>query len=420
MKSEALLFEECKLKVAEKSNLGQIKDWNFYHFKRLNEQIHESTQILISPRTLRRIYGKDASIINYTPQIETKNALAKFLGYSNWNDYLISNGAKESTLNINYKKNKPKKFLHYLIYSLMFIVFCAILFFILSKNSDYSSIRFYSNDSIGESPLNVTFIYNISKIKTNNIYIDYDYQKGKYLLSKDNNKLNHSYKYSGIYNPKIIISDKIIKVQKIIVFSKGWEGIILDDQSLYNVRLWNDSTSNGIMQISKDEIDFIGSRLNKKELWSKFLNFKDYNISLDNLTYEARVKGDFEHPENKCSNLRISLIGSNNKIQLVFSKQGCLNYIQVKISDIFLNGENFELPKFQIDISNWHLFKIITNNKRTEIYLDNKKINIFNYSQLMGKLYGLEFKIQDRGAVDWVKVKDNKSGIEFFDDFTNN
>jgi hypothetical protein len=41
----------------------------------------------ISPDTLKRLFGKTKTYRSYNPQLETKNALALFIGYEGWEDF---------------------------------------------------------------------------------------------------------------------------------------------------------------------------------------------------------------------------------------------------------------------------------------------------------------------------------------------
>ncbi len=66
---------------------GKSAYWKDNDFQKLSNRIHDSAKISISVPTLKRLFGRIKTHENYNPQIETKNAVAIFLGYEDWQHF---------------------------------------------------------------------------------------------------------------------------------------------------------------------------------------------------------------------------------------------------------------------------------------------------------------------------------------------
>src|SRR4028119_1776882 len=89
--SEVMYISKCLRLIEQKVNRGSSKDWTSENYKRLQKLIFEASGITLSTHTLERLYGKLKTHNEYKPQAETKNALARFLGYADWDTFKIEN-----------------------------------------------------------------------------------------------------------------------------------------------------------------------------------------------------------------------------------------------------------------------------------------------------------------------------------------
>lgn len=84
-----------KLKQSTESSLSR-KIVSSSDFERLSDAVFKKTNVLISPTTLKRIWGyiKDGS----SPRISTLSAIAAFLGYNDFHDFLKSHAEQDESL----------------------------------------------------------------------------------------------------------------------------------------------------------------------------------------------------------------------------------------------------------------------------------------------------------------------------------
>ena len=91
MYPEYKLVQKCLQAIEQQLGWGEATQWHNDVYIELSERIHKDTQVLLSPTTLKRVWGR----VNYSsaPSITTLNTLAKFAGYHNWREF--KNQAKE-------------------------------------------------------------------------------------------------------------------------------------------------------------------------------------------------------------------------------------------------------------------------------------------------------------------------------------
>ena len=75
-------------RVEEKTGWGNSDEWTNYNFSLLSEEIKNATGKRISDSTLKRIFGKKKTNSSfYNPHIYTKNILAQYTAYQNWDEF---------------------------------------------------------------------------------------------------------------------------------------------------------------------------------------------------------------------------------------------------------------------------------------------------------------------------------------------
>ncbi|CAA9224262.1 MAG: hypothetical protein AVDCRST_MAG56-615 [uncultured Cytophagales bacterium] len=87
MSEELIYLTRCCRLIEAKWQRGESKFWKNGDYQKLSELVSTSSRISISPDTLKRLFGKTKTYRSYNPQIETKNALAIFIGYEGWEDF---------------------------------------------------------------------------------------------------------------------------------------------------------------------------------------------------------------------------------------------------------------------------------------------------------------------------------------------
>jgi hypothetical protein len=118
-------LKKCISLIGEKTGWGPYENWTHTHFVDLSRQIFEKSGVLVSVSSLKRIFGKIAS--QHEPQRETRNALAKFLDYDDWDDFTRNNPLVFDDQKIN-KKRSFKTLLVFIIFAVLIISSLFLLY----------------------------------------------------------------------------------------------------------------------------------------------------------------------------------------------------------------------------------------------------------------------------------------------------
>ncbi len=107
---EKEIIHRCLELVAAKANRNSVADWTDGNFIELSEAIELETGFAISRNTLKRLFGRMRTELDYRPQRETRNALAMYAGYKDWDGFKIyfeSIKKEETIAEVQVDEGKP-------------------------------------------------------------------------------------------------------------------------------------------------------------------------------------------------------------------------------------------------------------------------------------------------------------------------
>lgn len=214
----------CLNEIEKKLGWGTSSSWKDSDYIELARLISEATQISISSHTLKRLFGKITYNENYNPQRATKNALAIYLGYSDWKSYV-------SSLKVQSARPPSKSYSNSVKWTLgIFLAFLALsLFFIFSEEkAERETYSFSVQVPEGKVPYTVSIDYDISQLKGDSLYADFNFLHptlGTQIkkLNKNRNLYNYTYQIPGQYSISLLKNGNEIDSVKILAKSNGWE-----------------------------------------------------------------------------------------------------------------------------------------------------------------------------------------------------
>ena len=156
--------------------------------------------------------------------METKNALAQFIGYDGWFDFIGYYDKKKS------QKTHKKGTSRYLIAAIIVVVTIFLLFRLVSSDKNQSvkphDIRFKAINPIGPIPHTVKFKYNI-KNSEDSFKVNFGVMSSEYTgLKKDKTEVYNAYQTSGVQTVRVFQNDVVVDSVQVTTLSKGWESQI--------------------------------------------------------------------------------------------------------------------------------------------------------------------------------------------------
>jgi hypothetical protein len=392
--------------------------------------IYEETSISISPQTLKRLFGKVKYKDEYTAQPATKDALARFINYPDWDAFVKYEAHSLHKISLFLKK---KSFGNYSNMKLIILFIAALLtisLLVIIIEIKSTIFTFNAENVTGNVPHTASFHLNISKLKAKDVYIDFDQNEAEVgttgeLLDKNLTLINHCFESPGYYNVRLLTRGKVLASAKIHVLSEGWTSYYFNDDN-FSLRKFVFGLEKKVQETGDDSILYISpTELNNKGFngntvyYLEHLIYKDFHVSADNCRFEARYRNNSEIGGKSCYDVEFRIVGENGLASVILVQKGCYRWSEITIGENQLNGKYNDLTFLSADLSSWNTMKIIINNNKASIINNSDTIYTTNYNQQLGMIKGIRFVTKGSGAFDYVRLYDNRGELLFEDNFGN-
>jgi hypothetical protein len=418
--NESVYLKHCLKAIIDRQKWGDPSTWTGSNFNRLSEELFQVSGISISHRTLRRIFGKDMYRENHNPQIDTKNALSILLGYENWDDFIRNYEINEKDTPLSSYGSASRRSINSKAVLLILLAIAVIgtgihLFLNRETKVDLDLLNFRVVEKSGYIPFSATFKFDLSHIKSDNIVFKAGGGQDSIRLSKEDTTIIKTLKVPQYRSFSIKVDGKVVSTVKVLAKSNEWETGFIDRSNYYPVKA--SLNTPGLLSVDQNEFLALKNVMNTKENWLKFQKYEDYNVSTDNLRFEAKIRGDSALTEIKCHNTSITLISKNSRINLNFTQKGCEQYALLHIGDQKMDGVKHNLSGLITDIRNWHIYKIEFKQNKISISIDDGPKTTFTYEGTLGPLYGIWVKNRGLGMMDYIKLYDLGGKEIYVNDF---
>ena len=398
------LIKKCLLQIEEKLEWGSSDTWHNEVFLELSNTVQDQTNVLLSPTTLKRVWGK----VNYNsnPSINTLNTLAQFSGYLNWRDFKNNYESKPIV-------NKVVKFPYsrLKILGVTLVLAVSIASFIIGMRSkvienikhDFANVTFSSRSVASGLPNSVVFDFDLKGIISDSIYIQQFWDKTKTIkINAHQSQATGQYYYPGYYRAKLLVDGVIGKEHDLFIKSKGWLGTIEYEPI---PKYFNELSFKHILKLPESAQNEISQQ--DKPLVSSFHYVDDLGeISGDNFLLDTSIRNAYNDKWAVCSSSRIVILGTKGAMIIPFSIPGCVSEIGLMMNDVYLSGKEHDLSMFGTDLSQFNKIKVRVEDKKVSVVLNGKKIYSGKYNATMGNVVGLRYRFLGAGEVNHLILKD--------------
>ncbi|MGJ1438153.1 MULTISPECIES: hypothetical protein [Sphingobacterium] len=397
-------IDRCKLLIEEKLGWENSSSWQSQDFENLSEQIFVETNTIISSSTLKRIWGK----VQYKsrPNISTLDALSRFIGYSNWRDFVKSLPRIDNPETLT---SRPKKSIdYYRLFIIFGIVFFAVSFLLQmrsNKTLSFSNVKFQSEAVTDGVPNTVIFKYDASQSNADSVFIQQNWDD---MRRKRVEKFHHEhasvYYLPGYYRAKLVLNDSIVKEHDVFIESEKWMGVLLRDsipfyfpEEIYRHDNW--------LGITPEDL---GRDLNiyNQEVHSFMLTHVNKELSVDSRSFSLslNVQNTYDYPGAPCRQTEIVLLGTEGVIIIPLSSRGCIGDIKLRIGNLFMDGRSNDLSAFGVDFSSPVAVECSASSEKIKIKLNNELAYEGSFSNGIGNIVGIRIKFQGSGRLDSFKL----------------
>jgi hypothetical protein len=451
--SEGLYISKCLKLIEHKFDRGSSQYWTNGDFKILKKLIFEASSVNLSTYTLERLYGKLKTNKHYKPRTDTKDALALFLGYSDWEDFKNQNSVtskkpahhteivlqdkKPETLTVepvlektadsvllNAKQKGKKNRIKYL--GVLFLTFIIISVVMVSKYrvskipAVSRPVNFRAENPLGKPPHTVKFLHDLSRLQGNKFTIKLSQSLDKIKLIKSEKSSFTPALIPGWYTAYLLSDSIPIASTRFFVETSGWQVhwtmAPLQNEGSRWILPPTASSSAGRLYTPNS---FIPEQT-KKDFGYYFLscyNIRNFNVTGDNVAFETRFRNKSKERESMCYDMWFTLMGTEGDLRMHFLSTGCAGFINMAFGEKVLDGHNQNLTQFATDIHNWQKARMKVINKTVYIYLNDKLIYKVKYTKSVGSIVGINIMSKTNGETDYVKLYNLKRQLVYEDDF---
>gem|GEM_PF-3256975 len=374
-------------KIAEKTGWGDHENWTHPQFVKLSSQIFKECNILISVSSLKRFFGKIKS--KHEPHREIRNALARFIGYSDWDDFIEKNPVtfqeqvgtnRVSTKKLTSRSLKNRKYIVILAGAAIFIVSIGLFAYLMfnGKPVDYSEVQFSGKYLIGSSPHTVVFNYDISKIR-DSVFIDYDdsfNEITREYLDPKNKTITHHYTLPDLYRIRLVCRNKTLRTIHAHLLTDGWQTYMgYDNKKKFFPIKYNNV--DGSLQVNPDTIFATGLVRKDEDILIKYRLIKNFDVDGSRFSFKAVVKDAKKINTIHCFFAAFVIHGDSGKIKVSFTPEDCISKAWILAGDIQLEGKSHDLSDLAADFRQWQKLEIIVKDKRLIIKIaDEERFNL--------------------------------------------
>jgi len=404
MVAEYKLVQQCLRRIEDNLGWGPSHEWHNDMFVELSEKIQKQTQVLLSPTTLKRLWGR----VDYksAPSITTLNTLAQYAGFQNWRDF--KNQTKTKKPSWVSRKVNPNLGIIMLAASVMTLVFISLYSLTGSKNNiaslDVSKIGFTSRPLSNGLPNSVVFDLDIDEIQSDSIHIQQYWDPTKTIkLSPGQKQATGQYYLPGYFRAKLMVDGTPIKQHDLFIKSNGWLGTLnYDPIPKY---IMEEELRNGTLSFPANIVQEITA--SDRPLSTTFHKVEDFAaISGDNFVLNTRIKNTYHEKWAVCQNTSIAILGTKSALVIGLSIPGCVSEIGVMMSEVYVDGKENDLSGLGVDFSSGRNLSIEVRNKRLGVFLESDELFSGSYTQSIGNIIGMRIQFLGTGEIFHVKLTD--------------
>nr|WP_299344839.1 hypothetical protein [Allomuricauda sp.] len=416
MSEEQSYIKKCLQRIEEQLGWGTSDSWHNDMFVELSERIQQETKVLLSPVTLKRVWGR----IDYksAPSITTLNTLAQFAGFQNWRDFKGHIPEKNSSgVAKKIRANLGIITLSASIMTLVFISFYSLRGPAPAKEPiDISKVVFTSRPITKGLPNSVVFDLDLDEINSDSIRIQQYWDPKKTIdLNPGQKQATGQYYFPGYFRAKLLVDGKAIKQHDLFITTEGWLGTL--DYRPIPKYFKSEKIHKGNLAFPVKAIEEITS--SKKPVTSTFHMVKDFEtISGDDFELRSTLKNTYRDKWAVCQNAQIIVLGTKGAMVIALGIPGCSSELWVMMNDTYVDGKEQDLSGLALDLSETKEIRVRVEERKLNVSLEGQTLFTGSYNESIGRIAGLRYRFLGAGEVHQSILSDLKgeTAISFLEE----
>ncbi|MES2005430.1 MAG: hypothetical protein V4450_13000 [Bacteroidota bacterium] len=428
-------LEICCRYVAEKYGSANIAAWTNGDYLKLSSILSRHTDVQISASTLKRIFGKLKTTGRYYPQKATRDALAHYAGFTDWEMFMQKHPrpvrqeeTKVGTPVIPHttasSKRVYKKSWRWPVIILLGLIITVLIWKFQQNDKAIflhpGEAKLICSNPEGESPHSAVFKIQLPRslvADTSKLTIDFgDGRPEKKVVPGP--FITHYYEIPGRYYAVLKQDGLALDTVPIYLKTSGWTvtaSMQHDTTRVYPVNS-NNLFATGKMLVTPDQLLHAGVDTNRT-FFVHFSNTRPLAINGDNFELKTTVTTSLPRPGVRCSQVKITVYGEKSEHTTIFIKPGCVSWALIRFSEIRKDGEADDLHALGTDLTKSGTIRLQVINKKIQLLVNEKIVYQATYHYSLGKIYGVDISFAGIGIVNSLSLRDLATGEHFSDGF---
>jgi hypothetical protein len=406
------LIELGASELATRHGFASYKDMRQRDLDYLCERIEESSGILISLSTIKRILNGQ---YNRLPQVATLNALSVYLGYTDWQAFKAAKrqtSAKASIPDTAAKKRPgirrlPRPVIGIGIVALVLIVILSWNYFSLSAPRDAGAAAFAVRKTTQNAiPNTVVFTYDIDRLRGDSFFIQQSWDKNRRVrVYKNSHTLTDIYFEPGYHVAKLFADDHIIKTIDVSIPTDKW--FFYSKESLTRGQPAYIHTDSPIRNsiLGLDRPTLVASKIDPDKPRVYLYTFFPTNIAADadNFRLTARIRMT-EVRNTACPWIMPEVYCQKGFMYCALTMPGCTGGISAQFGNQVIDGKDNDLSALATDVHQWHDLEILVRQRQVTVSINGKAVMTKGYTVPAGLVTGLGFHSNGLCEVDSIRL----------------
>ncbi|MEZ0609286.1 hypothetical protein ACAW74_12255 [Fibrella sp. WM1] len=437
-------LDRCCLLVSEAFGKPKWEDWTNSDFVRLSHTLYRQTGVQISPNTLKRIFGKIRTGSRYYPQKATRDALAKYSGYTDWEDLVSAPNPVEHTPEpmpdttghpvvavavspelVSLPAEKRSVGWRWLVgVAIVALLVGGVLVYrhVLAPPMSTEAVQLICTNPIGENPHSANFqIRGLAGLADDPVpyVIDFGDGRRKHIEADDPTALyNHYYEKPGRYFAVLKHGTYLIDTATIYLPTKGWVATAHmphDTTRVYPIDVpglfVGGRRSVGTVAAARAGID------TSRTFFIGFTNTQVTDINADNFELTTQVATSPDRAGVRCSQVSVTVYGESSQHTFYIIKPGCVYWAEMQFSDERKSGLRDDVRFLGADLRSGGTLQLRVVEQRVQLFINGRRVYETRYKAPLKRVYGVTVEFAGVGTVNSVSLRDLKTGKAFDGNF---
>ncbi|MFT3827873.1 MAG: PKD domain-containing protein [Chitinophagaceae bacterium] len=395
-------------------NRGAASGWKHSDFSDLSFEIRQVTKVLISPNTLKRIFGKITVEDDYQPQQATLDALKEYGGYvPQLSEQPADVPVLPRAVPVEVKRSG---FSRIWLLALLAVISIGISVFFIIRNSQKGpsgNIRLSGTEGLLPATAYFQVALNDSK---DSVFVNFGDKSPLLPVKPGERTIAHNYLFPGVFNVTLQAKQSSLASTVVSVRSDGWVALGFHNQRELPKRYYEfpavKTGPDSLFHLSEGQLSAVG--LDTTILfYTRLCNFTPVSVKSnpDNFIFEMVFKNRVDEKGIYCNTSQFQVAGINGFIRFKLASPGCSYKVLNVVSEQAFDGAKSNLSQFAQNLQEWNTVKLINQDKKVSLFVNDKLIFSGPYQRSIGDIQGMFIEFEGTGYVKSCVLKNPDGSI---------